>query len=151
MYRRGFLLLQKTKSMVKRFKLQNATVPRIFRDVVLRHPKKPAILAESGCWTFQQLDEFSNQVANFLKKEGFVRGDEIALFMEGRPEYIGWWLGASKIGVVTALINTNLKSTSFIHSITIVNCKALIFTPKLTEEVKDILQELTESLSNIFK
>lgn len=131
--------------MVYRFRLQNATVGKIFRDVVLRHPNKPAILWEHGCWTFKQLDDFSNQFANFLQSQGFEKGDEIALFMEGRPEYIGLWLGASKVGVVTAFINTNLKSTSLIHSITVVNSRALIFTPKLSGQVRDIVPDLAKT------
>lgn len=37
------------------------------------------------------------------------------------------WLGLAKIGVVTALINTNLVSDPLIHSITVAKSKAIIF------------------------
>ena len=62
--------------------------------------------------------------------------------MEGRPEYIGFWLGASKVGLVTAFINTNLKQNSLLHSVTVVDSKALIFTASMAEQVKEILPEL---------
>lgn len=121
---------------------RNETLPRIFRDVVNLHPDKVAVLWEDQSWTFKQLDQYSNQVANLLLESGFKRGDEISLFMESRPEYIGIWLGAAKAGIVTALINTNLRSKSLLHSITTVNSKALIFGSELRNEIVDILPEL---------
>lgn len=65
--------------------------------------------------------------------------------MESRAEYLGLWLGASKAGVVTALINTNLKAKSLEHSITVVNSKAVIVTPQYLEEVKEILPQLLQA------
>lgn len=55
------------------------------------------------------------------------RGDSIALLMENRPEYVGIWVGLSKAGFVTALVNTNLRQEVLIHSINAAGCKALIF------------------------
>lgn len=37
------------------------------------------------------------------------------------------WLGLAKIGVVTALINTNLVGDPLVHSITAAKSKAVIF------------------------
>ena len=47
--------------------------------------------------------------------------------MENKPEYIGIWLGLSRLGVITACINTNLKSKGLIHSINIAKAKILLF------------------------
>lgn len=47
--------------------------------------------------------------------------------MGNHPEYIGIWLGLSKAGFVTALINTNLRKDVLIHSINAAECKAIIF------------------------
>lgn len=51
----------------------------------------------------------------------------MALLLENRPEFVCLWLGLAKVGVVTALINTNLLSDPLIHSITVANSKAVIF------------------------
>lgn len=74
-----------------------------------------------------QIEEFSNKVARYFKKEGYQRGDTVALLLENRPEYVCIWLGLAKIGVVTALINTNLVGDPLIHSINVANSRALIF------------------------
>ncbi len=60
-------------------------------------------------------------------------GDVCALFMENKIEYAPTWLGLSKIGVITALINTNLRNDPLVHSITIANSKFLIYGAELTE------------------
>ena len=60
-------------------------------------------------------------------------GDVCSLFMENKIEYAPIWLGLSKIGVITALINTNLKVDPLVHSITVANSKILIYGAELSE------------------
>ena len=80
-----------------------------------------------------QLDEYSNQLAHYLLSAGFRHGDSVALFMENKPEYIGLWLGCTKVGVVPALINFNLRGKSLLHSISAVSATAVIFGDNLAE------------------
>lgn len=128
--------------LMYKLKRTNGTVPKCFRETALKYPNKDAILSDSVNWTFKQLDQYSNQVANFLIAQGLKKGDEISLLMEGRPEFIGMWLGAAKAGIVTAFINTSLKGSSLIHSITVIQSKALIFTPTTAQQVKEIVPSL---------
>jgi len=101
---------------------------------------------EDESWTFKQLDEYSNLLANFLLNAGFKHGDSIALFMENRLEYIGLWLGCTKIGVVPALINFNLRGKSLMHSIHAVSATAVIFGSELAPAINDIHSELTTNI-----
>lgn len=66
--------------------------------------------------------------------------------MENRPEFVCIWLGLSKIGVITPLINTNLRQSSLIHSISVANCNALIYTESLVEAIEEISHALQEPL-----
>ena len=75
----------------------------------------------------------------------FQPGDCVALFMENRPEYIGLWLGLSKVGVVPALINTNLQGQPLIHSIKAASATGLIFGVELEQAVYGV----TNMLSNV--
>jgi solute carrier family 27 fatty acid transporter 1/4 len=84
-------------------------------------------------WTFRQIDEFSNRVANCFTEMGYHPGEEIALMMNTRPEFVGTWLGLAKAGIITAFINTNQRLETLVHSITVVNCKAVIFEPQLAK------------------
>ena len=86
------------------------------------HPNKPALLYESSSWSFGELEAYSNRVANYLTlHRGFRKGDCVALFMENRPEYVGIWLGCTKVGILPALINSNLQvknwtTNSYLHA-----------------------------------
>jgi solute carrier family 27 fatty acid transporter 1/4 len=100
---------------------------------VKRFPDKVAIYYKDEKWTFKQLDDFSNQVANCFINLGYRPYDELALLMDNRPEFIGIWLGLVKTGIIPAFINTKNRNDTLIHSIKVVNCKAIIFDAKLYE------------------
>lgn len=50
-------------------------------------------------WTYREVDQILNRVANWALAAGFSRGDNISLVMENCPEYIFFYLGMAKIGV----------------------------------------------------
>ena len=80
-----------------------------------------------------QVDELSNKVANIFINSGFQAGDTVALLLDNRPEYVAIWLGLAKAGIVTALINYNVKGTPLVHSLKIVDTKAVIFGAQFVE------------------
>ena len=55
--------------------------------------------------------------------------------MENRPEYVGLWLGLSKVGIVPALINTNLLGQPLVHSIKAASAIGLIYGAELENAV----------------
>ena len=64
------------------------------------------------------MEDYATKVARlFQEKFELKKGDCVALFLENKPEFIGIWLGLSKIGVISALINTNLRNQSLKHVI----------------------------------
>lgn len=66
------------------------------------------------------LDRQANQIAFWAKSElGLQQKDTVALMMLNRPEFVAFWLGMSKVGVRTALLNTNITGKPFLHSATV--------------------------------
>ena len=64
------------------------------------------------------MEDYTNKIARlFQEKFNLKKGDCVALFLENKPEFIGIWLGLSKLGVITALINTNLRNEALNHVI----------------------------------
>lgn len=61
--------------------------------------------------------------------------------MENCLEYSSMWLGLSKIGVITALINTNLRKETLIHSIRVASSKAIIVSAELLNALVEILDD----------
>lgn len=76
---------------------------------------------------------YSNAVANLFFERGYQKGDTVALLMDNRPEFVGLWLGLSKIGVVSAFINHNLRRDGLTHCINVANSKAVVFASELSD------------------
>ncbi|XP_020284862.1 long-chain fatty acid transport protein 4 [Pseudomyrmex gracilis] len=126
---------------------KDRSVADVFRQYVNHYPNKICLIFEDQKWTFQQMEDFSNKIAKIFQSHGYKKGDVIALLLENRPEFVGIWLGLSKLGVVTSLINTNLRKTSLLHSINVANCQALIYSVELFDAVTDIAASFDAKLA----
>lgn len=105
----------------------------ITKERVKKHPSKLCFIFEDQTWTYQQVEEHANRVANYFHDAGFRKGDVVSVFMENSPQTIFFWMGLSKIGVVSALINFNLRLETLAHSINAAESKALIFGGEMSE------------------
>ena len=105
----------------------------MFARTVAKHPAKVAIVFGDHIWSFGQLDEFSNQIANYFTGNGFKAGDEVALLMNNSHEYIGVWLGLIKVGIIPAFINTNNRMDALNDCFNAFKCKAIIYDSYFTE------------------
>lgn len=70
--------------------------------------------------------------------------------METRLEYAPMWLGLSKVGIITALINTNLRKETLIHSICTSSTKAVIVSTELLDALREIVDDEEISKMEIF-
>ena len=68
--------------------------------------------------------------------------------MEARLEYVGTWLGLAKLGIVTALINYNLRLETLAHCINSSHSKALIYSAELADGECFMLVTTTETKTN---
>ncbi|KAI5212652.1 Long-Chain Fatty Acid Transport Protein 1 [Manis pentadactyla] len=144
----GLCVLIRVRLELRRHQRARHTVPQIFQVVAQRQPERLALVdAGSGaCWTFAQLDAYSNAVANLFCQLGFVPGDVVAIFLEGRPEFVGLWLGLAKAGVEAALLNINLRCESLAFCLGTSGAKALIFGGELASAVAEVSGQLRKSL-----
>ncbi|CAG9854851.1 unnamed protein product [Phyllotreta striolata] len=132
---------------IKYFQRKNLTLSQIFQQHVKKHPNKHCILFEDQEWTFAQVEEYSNKIANIFKSHGYKKGDKVALFLENKPEFVATWLGLSKLGVIVPLINTNLRLTSLVHSITVAKTQAVIFGTELSQAMNEILDKIESEVA----
>ncbi|XP_076636944.1 fatty acid transport protein 1 [Colletes latitarsis] len=121
---------------------KDRSVADVFRQHVARHPNKICFIYEDEEWTFQQVEDYSNKIATMFKTDGYRKGDVVAVLLENRVEFIAIWLGLSKLGIITPLINTNLRKTALLHSINVSKCQALIYGSDFTDAVSDIMDSL---------
>eukprot|EP00002_Diphylleia_rotans_P019437 TRINITY_DN3762_c0_g4_i1.p1 TRINITY_DN3762_c0_g4~~TRINITY_DN3762_c0_g4_i1.p1 ORF type:complete len:641 (-),score=136.07 TRINITY_DN3762_c0_g4_i1:1512-3434(-) len=124
----------------------NDNVPNLFESRADALPNKPMVVFDDQTWTYSEMDRYANRFAYWAISVGLRQGDVVALVMENRPQYICCWLGLAKVGVVTALINTNLRGKPASHSVAISKAKHVIIGSELVEAVGPVLQEALPTL-----
>jgi fatty-acyl-CoA synthase len=80
-----------------------------------RWPDRMAIRFEGAELTYRQLDALANRYAAWADGEGLARGDQVAVLLPNRLEYLPLWFGLSKRGIVSALINYQLTGEALAH------------------------------------
>ncbi|HKV18481.1 MAG TPA: AMP-binding protein [Mycobacterium sp.] len=76
--------------------------------------------------TFAQMRDRSCAAANVLADNGVTRGDTVALFTATCPEWVYFWLGAARIGAVTAAVNVANKDEFLVHALRLARAKVAV-------------------------
>ncbi|CAF2777033.1 unnamed protein product [Rotaria sp. Silwood2] len=139
---RGLYKLLRHSLIIKYHVYRKRDFIAIFRDNVKYYKSKPCFISEDASLSFQEVEDLTNQLANYFLAEGYSHGDTIALILDNSIEYPCVWIGLSKIGCITALINSNLRATPLLHSIRTVNAKGIITSKHLLPEIESELKEL---------
>lgn len=98
-----------------------------------RHASRIAILFENERWTYADLEQRANRYATWAVDQGIDPGATVALFMENRPDYLAVWFGLAKVGIATALINTQLTGTGLAHCVATARADHIIVDAPLAE------------------
>jgi len=99
----------------------------------------------------KSMEDRANQIAHWAQsdKVNLQQKDTVALMMLNRPEFVPFWLGVSKVGVRTALLNTNINGKALVHSVSVAledsSTKIIVmdaeFRTTLKDDVKDFAKE----------
>eukprot|EP01120_Amphizonella_sp_Union-15-10_P015548 TRINITY_DN8029_c0_g1_i1.p1 TRINITY_DN8029_c0_g1~~TRINITY_DN8029_c0_g1_i1.p1 ORF type:complete len:629 (+),score=104.24 TRINITY_DN8029_c0_g1_i1:60-1946(+) len=126
-------------------KPQTYTFVEAWYEALQREPNKTAIVFindndETSSFTYQQVEDLSNKVANFARELGLNKGDNVALVLENSLEFIPVFLGFSKLGVSVAFININLKAKPLLHCILLSKSKHFFIGPNQIDQVVSLIE-----------
>jgi long-chain acyl-CoA synthetase len=79
------------------------------RQARARHPRKKALIVEDRHWTYEQLDEITDQIGASLLRRGIRPGDRVALHFANGAEIVFGYYACFKIGAVAVPLNIRLK------------------------------------------
>ena len=83
---RALMALLRVRNEIRRNTANNTTIPDLFARSLAKHKSKAAILYEDQTWSFQDLENYSNSVANYFMSEGFHCGDVVAVVLENSTQ-----------------------------------------------------------------
>ena len=118
------------------------TLPAVIDEVAVRQPDAPALLSDGERFSFAELADRARRYAAWALGEGLGKGDVVALMMPNRPEYLAIWLGLSRLGVTTALINTNLRGDSLAHCLKVAAARVIVVDASLELALLPVLRRL---------
>lgn len=108
-----------------------------WEEAVDKYPDHVAIQDDRRSITYRDLDAMANRFGHWAQSRRLKRGDTVALVMLNRAEYIAAWMGFAKVGVGTALINTNLTGHALAHCLTISNASQVVTCEECWKKVED--------------
>src|ERR1700761_4065631 len=92
--------------------------------------------------TFEQMRQRSCAAANALLDLGIGPGDCVALFAGTCPDWIYFWLGAGRIGAVSAAVNAANKGEFLLHALRLSRAKVVVSDAERQSRVAELADQL---------
>ncbi|MDX5335789.1 MAG: long-chain-acyl-CoA synthetase [Marinobacter sp.] len=121
---------------------KDLTLGRLVERNADKYPNRPAILFDDRTVTWSELDAWSNRIAHYLKDQGLVKGDAIAVLLDNRPELLATVVGAAKVGVACAMLNTSQKGKVLAHSINLIQPRMLVVGAELVDHAEGVRDDV---------
>jgi len=100
-------------------------------------PDKTALVFEGNSYSYRQLDEDVNRLANGLRALGVKKGDRVALFLPNIPGFILGYFAVQKTGAIAVSVNAMLKRHEVKYIVNDAGATVLLTTASLRQEVID--------------
>ena len=81
----------------------------LLEERAVQVPNKKFLLYENESYTYKEMDQNANKMANLLKSFGGGKGKGLGLFMKNSPRYLDVFFGAQKIGMYLVPLNPEVK------------------------------------------
>jgi len=129
------------------FGVDRFTVPAVLDRRAQQHPDRVMMSIAGTDVTFEQMRQRSCDAASILLERGVGRGDCVALFTATCPQWVYFWLGAARIGAVSAAVNGANKGDFLLHTLRLSRAKVILTDAERrarVDEVADRLDTLTD-------
>lgn len=109
-----------------------------FTRSVRRNPGRTALIFTERNWTFKQLDQAVNQVANQLIDAGLKTGDRVAAYGRNSDAYVILWLACTKAGLIHVPVNYALLGDELKYILDQSDAKAIFYDKELAEPIAKV-------------
>jgi crotonobetaine/carnitine-CoA ligase len=124
------------------FGVDRFTVAAVLDRRAEQYPDRPMMSIAGTEVTFEQMRRRSCAAANVLADLGVGRGDCVALFTATCPEWVYFWLGAARIGAVSAAVNAANKGDFLLHTLRLSKAKVILTDVERRPRVDEVVGQL---------
>jgi long-chain acyl-CoA synthetase len=124
------------------------TVPMIITDCMAQNaknnPNKTALIFENQSYTWKELNQRINIVANALINKGIKKGDKVSVFMSNMPQSIEIMFGIIKAGGVLVPLATMIEPETLLHMIQNSDSRIVFYSSDNINSINKIRESLTQ-------
>jgi crotonobetaine/carnitine-CoA ligase len=126
------------------YALRDLTFPKVLRRQALAHPDKVFLTETAGgrCFTYADVDAWSNRVANALAALGVAGGRHTGVLMGNSAEHLAVFLGIGKLGAVSVPVNTAARGELLRYYLTQSDCESVVVEATLADRLAEVLPQL---------
>lgn len=133
------------------FGVDRFTVPAVLDQRAAQHPDRVMMSIGGIDVTFEQMRQRSRAAAHLLASMGVGRGDGVALFTATCPEWVYFWLGAARIGAVSAAVNAANKGDFLLHTLRLARAKVIVTDTGLRPRVDEVAGRLDSATKVVLR
>jgi len=123
------------KVKVKVYANRPKTIYSLFTGAVQKYPRREAIKFGDICLTYSELDRRVNALASALVKDYSVKkGDRVAVLLKNNDAFPAAFLAISKIGAISVVLNTMLKTPELVYQLDVTSPVAAIVEDELWDQ-----------------
>ncbi len=118
--------------------LRFRSIPEMIRERAEAYPDSVAYITASRTWTYAQLDQASNRIAQGLAAQGVGSGDVVACLTKHAAECVVMLLAAGKVGATLSPMNWRLASRELEYVMAVARPKVLLADAFLTDTLREV-------------
>ena len=120
-----------------------STIAGVIRRHGAERPEAPALIYRDRTFTYGELDERSNRLANALAAEGVGEQERVARLDKNSPEWIDLAFATAKLNAVTCDVNWRLAPAEAAFIVNDAEAKVFIVGEEFVPVLEAMLPELT--------
>ena len=109
-----------------------------FQDAVNRYNNKPALTFYGEVWTYNETKAVTDRFATALHKEGFIKGDRLAIMLPNSPHYIFTLFGVFSLGGISVQVNPMYVEREIDHVLNDSGAEYMVVSDSLYPRVKKV-------------
>lgn len=129
--------------------MRGVNLANCLENTTTAHPDKVGLIFDDKKWTFKEINEKANAVANGLEKMGIQKGDRVTLFLPNVPEFFFWFFGILKMGAIVNPLNVMLKQREIDYIIGDCAPKVLVSSKEVAAEPYKIFKRPENGIRNM--
>ena len=143
--KRGTFIKNIKSLLINKIIAEDMSWAELIEEKAKKHPLKEFLLYKDEKYTYLEMDNNANRVANFLIANNGVSGKGIAIFMDNSPHFLNIFFGLQKIGMYAVPINASLKGESLLYILNHCDAEFII----MDEIYLDVYKKIEDRIEKI--